>query len=190
MLFGDYYQGPFRSDLFRVIAGLAPIHDHFDGTTLQPRIISRENAVVRSWSPERQYLFAAGLFLTVLADQVCYTHFQPQYEGFRRLTLYPKWRGDCPGACNYQIHPRHVFLTIGRRPSEHPSWEQLRYSLFPDDLLSTMESEVMSFVRSYIPDVSPEAFWQLCGAEIPPLFRILYVGSRRARDADLFGDPA
>src|SRR5687768_12368270 len=109
MNLAEYYNGPFRADLGRGIEGRPPVHDHRPGeVTIQPRSISRENMVIRRWPEERRMLFASSLFLTVLSDQVCYTHYPNSYARFRELTRYPKWLGDCPGGCYNHIHPAVV----------------------------------------------------------------------------------
>src|SRR5690606_27668683 len=125
---------------------LPALHEHAPGQiALQPRTISLRNPVVRRWSVERRTLFAAGLFLTVLADQVCYTHFQASYSRFRELTMYPKWRGDCPGTCYYHIHPGAVFRAIGAHEGSLGRIEDLPFSAFPDDVIATMRHEVQVF---------------------------------------------
>lgn len=180
MLFADYYAGLFREDIARVASALPSRHEHTPGeTTLQPRSISRRNAVIRGWSPERRALFAASLFLTVLADQVCYTHFRPSYDRFRRLTMYPKWRGDCPGGCHAHIHPRVVFQAIGAREGRRGEMQELPFAAFPDDLFATMRLEVLDFVGTYLTGVDPEDFWRRCDAEMPLDFKTRYRASRR-----------
>src|SRR5688500_7663918 len=140
MLFADYYNKLFREDLAQVLDASPPAHAHEpDEVTIQPKTISEANLIVQSWAQDRRLLFAAGLFLTVLADQVCYTHFADSYPRFRSLTKYPKWRGDCPGGCLSHIHPGAVFRTVGR--SRRPTGEKqvLPFELLPDDVISTME---------------------------------------------------
>ena len=181
MVFSDYYNGSFRQDLASVLANAPSFHSHA-GVTLQPRGISNENLVVAGWRKERQLQFAAALFLTVLTDQVCFTHFRDAYSTFQQLTQYPKWRGDCPGACGINIHPGAVFLAIGRPPGHLGEFDGLPVHLLPDDFLTTMKAEVISFVREHLPDVDADAFWNKCDAEIPVHLRLLFVGSRRGRE--------
>ena len=92
----SYYGQQFRDDLHAVLAHAHKTHPHEAGEiTIQPRSISTENSVIRSWSDERRAVFASALLLTVLVDQVCFTHFKEVYPQFRALTMYPKLCGDC-----------------------------------------------------------------------------------------------
>lgn len=180
MLFAEYYNELFRHDLSRVVQGSPCAHPHESNeATIQPRMLSEANPVVREWPQDRRLLFAAGLFLTILADQVCYTHFPGSYSRFSALTLYPKWRGDCPGGCSSHIHPGVIFRTIGRKLGQLRQATPLPLELLPDDVISTMEAEVVSFVRQYLPEVEAQAFWARCDAEIPLDFRLFYRASRR-----------
>lgn len=179
MLFATYYHGLFREDLTLVAAAVPTTHEHDAGEVVfQPRTISRHNAVVRTWPEERRLLFAAGLFLTALVDQVCYTHFRDSYPRFRELTRYPKWRGDCPGGCFHNIHPIAVFRAIGARLGSLNDIRDLPFSALPDDLLSTGKEEVYEFMLRHLPEVAPDEFWRRCEAEIPAEFRMLYLFSR------------
>lgn len=177
MTFRDYYNSSFRDDLRDVVRGLAPVHDHGE-FSLQPRSISVRNPTVRSWDEHRRMAFAVALFLTVLADQVCYTHFRSSYPQFRDLTQYPKWRGDCPGACHNHIHPGAVFRAIGSEEGRLGSISDLPFAEMPDEVLATMESEVTDFVRRYLPSVDAEDFWNRCDREVPLEFRFGYLRSR------------
>ena len=177
--FVDYYNGAFRGDLLAVLIARPSLHDHRAGeTTIQPRTISRSNPIVRKWPDERRMVFATGLFLTVLADQVCFTHFQGAYRRFRDLTHYPKWRGDCPGGCASHAHPGLILERIGRREGERGSFADLPYSAAPGDLITGMEREARSFVEEHLAPVNADQFWARCDHEIPLDFRTRYLDSR------------
>jgi hypothetical protein len=178
MRLSEYYNQNFRQDLMDVLANAKSVHPHAE-VSLQPRTVSRENPTVARWPEERRLLFASALFLTVLVDQVCYTHFRDAYPTFRRLTQYPKWRGDCPGACGYHIHPEVIFRVVGQLPGPAADIEELALPLLPDDLFATMKNEIVDFVQNHLPGTDPEEFWGRCDAEIPIHFRLLYLASRR-----------
>lgn len=89
MDFVRYYRTQFRDDLEEVVkAGAPSLHPpERDVVIIQPRTLSALNSVIESWTPERQMAFASGLYLTVLADEVCYTYFHLHYADFRRLKV-------------------------------------------------------------------------------------------------------
>ena len=179
MQFLDYYRDSFRPDVHAVLSGLPSLHPHgSDELTIQPRTISLANPVVRRWGPEQRWAFASALYLTVLSDQVCYTHFGAAYPRFRELTQYPKWRGDCPGACWHHIHPINVFRSIGTEVGQHRDILDLPYKTLPDGLINGMETEVTDFVSRYLDAVDADDFWARCDAELPTGFRLLYMASR------------
>ena len=165
MTFSEYYNGQFAADLSLVMSQGFRAHE-FDEVTVQPRTVSSENPVVVQWPKERQAVFAAALFLTVLVDQVCYTHFRSNYDKFRGLTQYPKFRGDCPGGCYSHINPGVVFRAIGRDPGPVRQYDSFPYDRLPADTLETMRREVNDFVDRHMPELG-EKFWQLCKMEIP-----------------------
>jgi hypothetical protein len=172
--FIDYYRGPFRRDLARVVAAMESPHSReAAGVVIQPLQLSTENPVIRDWSAAEQMLFGSGLYLTILADEVCYTHFRPDYEGFRRLTQYPKFRGDCPGGCYSHQEPYVVFEMIGKPKWAGPEMRGFDLNLFPESFSKGMEAEIRQFCREYMP-LRENDFWMRCHAEI----RFLYVHAR------------
>lgn len=48
---------------------------------------------------DKKAYFAIALFLVVLTDMVCFTHFKLHYVKFKNLTQYPKFIGNCPSGC-------------------------------------------------------------------------------------------
>lgn len=178
MLFVEYYGAPFRADLAAVVAGLPPMHEHDPYTiVLQPRTLSTKNPAVRALSEERRGLFACALFLTIVADQVCYTHFRPHYSGFLTLTRYPKLLGDCPGGCYTNIHPQNAFAIGGRLGARDRSILKFQ-GLLPSDVLDVMRKEVQSFVTEHMPELGAEDFWAHVDREIPLELRLVVASSR------------
>lgn len=178
MLFAEYYGDPFRSDLAYVSAGLPPSHEHEPGSVvLQPRTLSTRNPAVLAMTAERRSLFGVALFLTVVADQVCYTYFRAHYVHFRELTRYPKLKGDCPGGCRMNIHPSNA-LAVGHRAGANSRGDSDLWSPLPSDVISVMRTEVHSFVTEHLSGITPEEFWQRVDREIP-LYLRLRVGLER-----------
>lgn len=170
MTFAEYYREKFRGDLAQVVRS-APSPNHFAensyDTDLQPRVLSRHNQAVRLWHEDRRALFGVALFFTVLVDQVCYTHVRGWYRQFQTLTRYPKFKGDCPGACHYHLHPLGIFSALGRPPGQLDWGVSQEYRSVLADAAPAMESEVLEFFRDHIPGVDGAAFWARCVAEIP-----------------------
>jgi len=164
MHLANYYRQQFRNDLAAVMRALPPMHE-FDAPALQPRIIGLENPVIRGWDREQCSNFAASLFITVLTDQVCYTYFPRHYPTFRRLTQYPKWRGDCPGGCHHHMHPEAILRRI------HPvgldgAATELAYHQ-DDSLPAVLAHEVREFFNEFMPEVDGEHFLHMCMREVP-----------------------
>ena len=180
MLFAEYYGSPFRADIAAIVAGLPPMHEHDPGTiVLQPRTLSTKNPAVRLLSEERRGLFACALFLTIVADQVCYTHFRQSYSRFNELTRYPKLKGDCPGGCYTNIHPQNAFAIGGRSGARDRSILDFQ-GLLPPDVLDVMRLETHSFVAEHMPELSAENFWAHIDREIPLELRLAVTSSRPA----------
>ena len=164
MLFTEYYGPPYRVDLHAVVEALPSLHDHadFNAVTIQPRTLSRKNVVIRSWNSERIDLFASALFFTVLVDQVAFTHFHSHYHQFQDLTRYPKFRGDCPGGCNYHVHPSTVFRAIASQLAPLSG----EAKLLPE-AVEVMHAEVLSFFSEHMLSVDGQEFWEKCVPEFP-----------------------
>ena len=171
MRFADYYRTEFRADLESVLRAAPPQHhEHPDEATIQPYSLSSANSAVRHMPTERRVRFGAALFFTVLVDQVCYTYFQDVYPKFRSITRYPKLRGDCPGACNYHIHPATIFRALGRQ-AVPTNEDRFAYDLLPSDTVVAMHREVTDFVHAHMPELG-ESFWTRCDREIPMEVRV------------------
>lgn len=162
MNFTDYYRNKFSVDLKRVME-LRPSHDNRDEVMIQPVTVSTRNLWIRRMPPARQRAFAVSLYLTFLVDQVAYTYFQPQYERFRALALYPKWRGDCPGACCFMLDPESVLWAVGAQPGQIlPSAPETIN--FLRESIPAMQAEVDRFVAENLPEMGGE-LWHRCAAE-------------------------
>ena len=170
MTFAAYYESTFRDDLASVLRSApAPNHISEDAAevVIQPRVLSRENETVRLWPIERRALFGVALFFTVLVDQACYTHFHGLYESFRRLTAYPKFKGDCPGGCYHHLHPSEIFSSLGRPPGLTDRALPPEYAQVLEEALPVMLHEVQEFSRDQLPALDGAALWDRCLAELP-----------------------
>jgi hypothetical protein len=168
--FAAYYETCFRDDLARVLRSApAPNHLSEDAAevVIQPRVLSCQNETVRLWPTERRALFGVALFFTVLVDQACYTHFGGLYESFRRLTAYPKFKGDCPGGCYHHLHPSLILSSLGRPPGLTDSAPPPEYAQVFWEAVPVMHREVEEFSRDRLPALDAAAFWDRCLAELP-----------------------
>lgn len=163
----SYYGTQFRDDLRRVLANAHQIHPHGE-VTIQPRSISRENRVIRMWREERRSLFASALLLTVLVDQVCYTYFKEVYPQFRALTMYPKFRGDCPGGCHRHLHPLTVLRAMGKEPGCALDYYivPLPYDHLAEGFSTVLDTEVTTFCENLLPSLDAEQLLKRCRAEL------------------------
>ncbi len=170
MTFAEYYGARFRDDLARVL-GSAPAPNHLSEdaaeVVIQPRVLSRQNQTLRLWPAERRALFGVALFFTVLLDQVCYTCFPALYESFRRLTEYPKFKGDCPGGCYQHLHPSLILSSLGRPPGVTDSTVLPEYAQLLGEAIPVMQRKVREFCRDHFPALDAPAFWDRCLAEVP-----------------------
>lgn len=173
MTFAEYYREQFRSDIQRFMMSI-PVesrnHERDKSVfTVQYDKLTKDTPHLDAVAPEQRTQFVLALFLSVLVDEVCYTHFKAQYEQFRRLTLYPKFIGNCPGSCQWHFHPSDIFAAVnysrdgqnaGRRP------DIAVYSLF-DDASDVMKLEVFDFFTHHMTTINPAEFWRLCVIEFP-----------------------
>lgn len=164
MTFREYYGDEFRRDLAQVLAQGNQC-DNVGPTALQPRTVSLDNPAIAGMSEARRTLFSLALLLTVLTDQVIYSHFGSSYPEFSALTRYPKWKGDCPGGCYHHIHPASVLAAVG---AEAGQW----LDPVPDERLSALREalpdfrwEVERFVAERMPALGAE-FWRRCEVEL------------------------
>jgi hypothetical protein len=158
MSFGDYFRARFPKDLQAVTSGLEPLHTHGpDKNVIQPRILSRENPVIRAMSPNRLQLFASALYLALAIDQEVHSKLRSSYPGVSARTRGPQFYGDCPGACQSTIALEAIFDAIGKRPQD------IRYkNVVPASLaetLSTAKDDIVSFLHETFAELDSERIW-------------------------------
>lgn len=169
MHYRTYYGDPFRADLSALLTAHHQPHDHPDADRMiQPRMIAADTMPIRSWQRERLRLFTTALFYTVLVDQVAFAHFRSSYTQWRSRTMYPKLRGDCPGACRSNLDPRQVFGLVVRQ-SRDPYTEVTPLDCAAElgDARPVMRAEVLDFFRDHLPAVDGADFWRLCEMHLP-----------------------
>ena len=173
MTFREYYRQQFTTDIERFLMSIPPEsrnHDYDKSIfTIQYERLTKDTAHLDVIVPKHRAYFAIALFLSVLVDEVCYTHFKQEYARFRALTLYPKFIGNCPGGCHYHLHPSDIFAAInysryGRIKTRRP--DVVVYGLF-DEASDVMKEEVFDFFTNHLTTISPEDFWTRCVSEFP-----------------------
>lgn len=166
-----YYTSKFRKDInqfFSTIPDKSKFHEDLNNKSTfsiqYERLTPQLNHLDFLDKEEKEY-FGVALFYTVLVDMVCFSHFKQYYERFKKLTMYPKFIGNCPGGCLYHFHPRDIFLAMnkGRILSE-------QYLEFFKKFLEAeepMKEEVMSFFNEYMSEIDGVEFWEKCQKEFP-----------------------
>lgn len=180
MTFPEYYRQQFRSDIQRFMMSIPLWSRHHDidksDFTIQYECLTKDTKHLEVVEPADRVNFAIALFLSVLVDEVCYTHFKSIYPRFRNLTRYPKFIGGCPNACHYHLHPLDIFTAINFTAKRSIAGEQ-NYARRPDvsafalldEAIDVMKAEVFDFFTNHLPEVDPNAFWTKCADEIPTI---------------------
>ena len=169
--FKTYYNSRFREDINRFFSTIPDASRfHEDTENKQTFSIQYERLTpafdhLNFLDKDGKELFAVALFLTVLTDMVCFSHFKTHYSKFRNLTRYPKFIGNCPSGCNYHYHPSDIFFAMnkGRSATE-------QHLVFYDKFLGaieTMKEETINFFKEHLPEVNGDTFWEKCEKEFP-----------------------
>ena len=125
--------------------------------------LKRESGHIRL-IPENDHVnFALALFHTVFVDQFFYTYYKDSYTEFRRITLYPKIIGDCPGGCYYNLSPKMCFQALLTQEEAKKVKE-----LFPGSLVATKD-EIVEFLQNYMPQIDSRMFWVYYRVELNEL---------------------
>jgi hypothetical protein len=169
--FKTYYNSKFRDDIncfFSTIPDASKFHE--DTQNKQTFSIQYERLTpifehLNFLDNDGKEYFAIALYLTVLTDMVCFTHYKSNYNKFRNLTRYPKFIGNCPGSCNFHNHPSDIFFAMnkGRAATE-------QHLMFYDKFLAALEimkEETINFFNKHLAEINGEAFWEKCQKELP-----------------------
>lgn len=174
--FGKYYNKRFRQDLitfFGTIPDNSKHHDNYEKSTfyIQYERLTRDYPHLNFLlNPNEKINFGIALFLTVLVDEVCYTHYKPYYQEFKRLANYPKFIGNCPAGCRYHFHPSDLFSAMNhsRKNNKNESYEeQLDFRDTFLHAIPIMEKEVKDFFVQHFTKIDGNDFWQKCYSELP-----------------------
>ncbi len=174
--FTKYYRTEFREDInkfFSTIPDESRFHE--DIQTKKTFAIQYERLTIdfdhlKFLTMDDKVNFGVALFFTVLIDMICYSHFKLHYEKFRKITLYPKFIGNCPGGCHYHFHPNDIFTAMNcsrKKPIEILSKERLEFSNKFDEAIPMMEQETKSLFTELLPEIDGQQFWIKCKAEFP-----------------------
>lgn len=173
MNFIEYYRERFRDDYGRFIEGIPEKSRHHERdkseVTIQFSKLFRDKGHIGVIDPECLSYFAVSLFLTILVDEVVYTHYKHHYDKFRQLTMYPKFIGDCPGACHYHLHPTSIFRGLNSYFDRNRLMEEKQVE-FRDAFLEAipgMKKECDDFIEKHMPEMNKEDFWKRCSSEFP-----------------------
>ncbi len=173
MEFAEYYRTKFRNDLSRFMLSI-PVESRHHGNnaaeiTIQYSKLSQDLRHLKVIEPPHVVPFAIAVYLTVLTDEVFYTYFKVHYSKFRRLTQYPKFIGDCLGACRYHYHPNSIFDAINKRCGKGTLLKRENI-FFREDFIAaipTIKAECEDFFENNMPEIDKDDFWQRCVAEFP-----------------------
>jgi hypothetical protein len=114
---------------------------------------------------DRKEYFGIALFLTVLTDMVCFSHFKSHYAKFKNVTQYPKFIGNCPSGCHFHLHPRDIFFAMSKGLS--PNEPHLLFRSKFLDAITTLKEETFNFCSEHLIELSGEVFWAKCEEEFP-----------------------
>lgn len=169
--FKTYYHTKFRDDInsfFSTIPDASKFHE--DTQNKQTFSIQYERLTpafehLNFLEKEDKEYFAVALFLTVLTDMVCFTHFKEHYNKFESLTRYPKFIGNCPSGCHYHFHPSNIFLAMNKGCSA-----KVQHLVFYDkfkEAVESMKEETVNFFDQNLNGIDGEFFWEKCHKEFP-----------------------
>lgn len=174
--FETYYKTKFRHDIALFFATI-PDHSKFHEDnqykqtfSIQYERLTRDFDHLKQLTKSDREYFGISLYFTVLTDMVCYSFFRENYNDFRKLTLYPKFIGNCPGGCRYHYHPSDIFIAMNfsrSKPLEILSSECLDFYEKFKEAIPTMEQETKDFFTDHLKEIDGQQFWEKCKVEFP-----------------------
>lgn len=174
--FLSYYNQNFQKDLIRFFDSI-PDNSKFHEDTQNKQVFAIQHERLKPdlghlsfLSKDEKEYFAVALFFTILVDMVCYSHFKQYYQKFNTLTRYPKFIGNCPGACNYHFHPNDIFRAMNfsrSNPISINSEDYLQYREKFKEAIPVMEYETKDFFLKYMNEINAQFFWDKCKNEFP-----------------------
>ena len=173
MNFIKYYRECFRNDFSHFMVSIPEESRHHgtykSETTIQYSMLFRDKNHINIIDTDNILNFAISLFFTILVDEVMFTHYKQHYAKFRRLTMYPKFIGDCPGACHYHRHPSDIFSGMNSYSNRHEMANKQDYDFHTTfiEAIPGMKAECDDFIEKHMPEIDMEGFWRRCIAEFP-----------------------
>ena len=164
MEFEQYYNTLFRTHFNQFVSQIPDESKYHDDSTRKEIITIQRERLTKKYdylnflSKQEYVKFITALFYTILVDMVCYKHHKTYYEKFQSLTKYPKFIGDCPGGCRFHFEPYRLFDVINYKIDHKRSLMEAA---------PTMQNEILSFFRDYLPEIDGELFWNQCKQNIP-----------------------
>lgn len=187
----QYYKNDFQTDIFKFLQALpdkTKFHYSKSEITIQYFTLTPNYDFLDTISTEKQPYFFIALFWTVLIDQVVYTHFKKYYSNFQRLTLYPKFIGNCTGTgfftseCGHHQHPKKILFAMNdyndsgnrfdfdKEPFlkniRYPKRQIIAYEINFRQSIFEMEKEISEYFKKYQPEIDNKICWQLCLNEL------------------------
>ncbi len=169
MEFEKYYNTLFRTHFNQFVIQIPDASKYHDDSlrkeiiTIQRERLTNKYDYLNFLSTQEYENFIIALFFTILVDMVCYKHHKTYYKQFQLLTKYPKFIGDCPGGCRFHLEPYELFDVINYK---------FDYKRIIIEATPTMQIEISSFFRDYLPDIDGETFWIQCKQNFPNLNHI------------------
>lgn len=173
MNFINYYRECFRNDFSCFMASIPEESRHHENDkseiTIQYSKLFRDQNHIDVIDTNNILNFAVSLFLTILVDEVMFTHYKQHYAKFRRLTMYPKFIGDCPGACHYHRHPSDIFTGMNSYFNRHETAKKKDYDFRTPfiEAIPGMKAGCDDFIEKNMPEMDKDSFWRRCEAEFP-----------------------
>ena len=189
--FETYYKQNFQRDLINFV-GQIPIdgNKHYNKKefNIQYFFLTPQYKYLNIIPQDRQGFFAVALFWTVLIDQTFYSNYRHSYQTFQRITLYPKFIGNCTAPslmsseCGHHQHPKKILQGINDTADKGNKFDFER-EIFKKDEISqprqfidyltildqsklVMKDEIKDYFENHQPEISWTEFWSKCDREL------------------------
>jgi hypothetical protein len=172
--FASYYTTQFKSDLRQFFSSI-PDESRFHEDSQNKRIFSiqyerltRDHDHLNFLEKSDKEYFGIALYFSILIDMVFYSDYKQDYEKFRKLTLYPKFIGNCLSTCHFHCHPNVIFTAMNKsRNRVVGNTDLLVFGEKFNEAKMIMEKETKEFLRLYMEGIVEDEFWEKCRKEFP-----------------------
>jgi len=198
--FKTYYKNKFQQDLLKFLSNIPNKSKyHYNNTeiTIQYFTLTPKYNFLDTIDTNNHGLFSLSLYWTILVDQITYTLFKKDYIYFHRLTLYPKFIGNCTGTgffnsdCGHHQDPSKILITINdymdngnrfdfnRKPYEKYKSINNRHRIDFSHILigseAVIKSEIMDYFVNHQPLINCIDIWNKCEYEMKKInFHVQY----------------